>query len=139
MAKVRGKVFELGNTQGRGRPPGSLNKTNALWQEMLDKYAEPIMKKCVAMALQGDRPAIRLCMERMVAPVRDTPVNLVLPSSATQEGIAKAFDAVMEAVAQGRITPEQGETLANILELRRRALESGEMQARLKKLEDLTA
>jgi hypothetical protein len=139
MGNSRGRPFLVGNTQSRGRPKGSPNKTTAIWQGLAGQYGEAVQRKCLALALQGDPTAMRLCMERMVAPLRNPPVHLRLPSVDTQAGIAKAMNDVLQAAARGQITPEQAQTLANVVEMRRKALESVELEARLKELEDLAA
>jgi hypothetical protein len=139
MGNSRGKPFLVGNTQSRGRPKGSPNKTTAIWKELVGQYGEALMKKCIVQALQGDGPSMRLCMERMVAPLRNPPVQLRLPSVATLAGTAEAVDALLRAATRGQITPEQAETMANIVETRRRALETLELEARLKEAEDLAA
>src|SRR5215831_10610324 len=40
--KQRGRPFAPGNTMGRGRPKGSLNKTTLLVKEILGEHAEEI-------------------------------------------------------------------------------------------------
>jgi hypothetical protein len=139
MRNARGKPFLVRNTQGRGRPKGSPNKTTAIWQGLVGQYGEAVQRKCLALALQGDPTALRLCMERMVAPVRNPPVHLRLPSVDTQADIAKAMNAVLQAAARGQITPEQAETLSHVVETRRRVLETLELEARIKEAEDLAA
>jgi hypothetical protein len=69
MSQVRGRPFQPGNTFGRGRPAGSRNKSTYALQSMLDQHAEVILKTAARMALQGDKSAIRLCIERLL-PVR---------------------------------------------------------------------
>ena len=43
----------------------------------------------------------------------------------------------VQAVAEGEITPEEGKVLADILEARRRSIETQEHETRLNKLEGL--
>lgn len=136
MMKARGRPFEIGNTFGRGRPKGRVNKMTALWRELQDEFGEQIVKKCMSLAAEGNPAALRLCVERMVAPCRDTIVQLELPSTKDLAGVEGAIDAVLQGIASGRLTPEQGETISRILETRRRIVESCSVEALLKQLEE---
>jgi hypothetical protein len=49
--------------------------------------------------------------------------------------VAAAVDAVLQAVAAGRLTPAEGERIAAIVESRRRVIETEEHEQRLQKLE----
>jgi len=51
---TRGRPFEPGNKLGRGRPRGSRNKTTLVAGELLHSYALALMRKAIALALQGD-------------------------------------------------------------------------------------
>jgi len=71
MSQVRGRPFQPGNRFGRGRPKGSRNKRSAQAQEILDQYTEPLIKKCVSKALEGDTRALGLCLERILPSLRE--------------------------------------------------------------------
>ncbi len=135
MEKLRGRPFQPGNNYGRGRPKGSRNKITTAWDELQGQYGEAVLRKCVAMALQGDRIALRLCVERLIAIRRDATLDLKLPSTRTAKGLDKACDALLQAISRGEVTPEQGESLRAILDSRRRIIETAELEERLKKLE----
>ena len=49
-----------------GRPVGSRNAATELAQALLDGEADALIRKCVEMALDGDRTAMKLCLERLV-------------------------------------------------------------------------
>ena len=136
MQKLRGRPFQPGNKYGRGRPKGSRNKITQAWDELQEQYGEAVFRKCFAMALQGDRLALRLCIERLVAIRRDATVDLKLPSTRTVEGVDKASDTLLQAISRGELTPEQGESLTAILDRRCRIIEVAEFEERLKKLEE---
>ena len=134
MGKVRGRPFAPGNDYGKGRPKGSRNKAS-LMDELLGDYAEALIKKCIFSAVQGDRSALRLCIERILPPLRDSYVNFQLPETNTVQGVNAAFDSILQAVAQGDIAPAQAEALASVLDARRSAIETRELAERLTKLE----
>ncbi|MGI9071764.1 MAG: hypothetical protein ACR2JB_10740 [Bryobacteraceae bacterium] len=69
-SKRTGHKFERGNKHGRGRPEGSRNRATILLQQMLAGEAEAITGKAIAMAENGDGLALKLCMERLIPPVK---------------------------------------------------------------------
>jgi hypothetical protein len=133
--KPRGQPFEAGNRFGRGRPKGSRNKITLVAQRLLQEFSEPIVRKSIIDALQKDGPSRRLCMERILPAQRNGCIRLQLPRTMTAQDVDKASEQVVQAVATGRMTPADGESMLNILELRRKAIETGELQARFDKLE----
>ena len=118
----RGRPFEPGNKFGRGRPPGSRNKTTLLAQEMLQSHAPEIVNKCLELALKGDVAALRLCLER-VAPVGSKrPVNLgSLPMSTVGE-LSQASDSVLRKVISGQLTILEARGMAQLIADRRKVL-----------------
>lgn len=135
MENSRGRPFQPGNSFGRGRPDGSRNKATIALQQMLGTHAEAITKKCVVMALQGDTTALRLCIERLLPPCKESAIRLKLPSIVAASDVALALSRVLQAVACGRLTPGQGQALATILEGRRRVIETEELERRVDALE----
>jgi hypothetical protein len=121
-----------------GRPRGSLNKTTLATQALLDGEAEILTRKVVEMAKAGNPVALRLCLERLLPPRKDRPINLTLPKVEGAQDLPKAFWAVVKAVAQGEITPEEGQALKTMLEAYRKVLETADLEARLSALEKST-
>ena len=136
MSKPRGRPFSPGNTFGRGRPKGSRNKAKAPGQQLLDQYSESLTRKCIAMALQGDQRALRICMERISPARQDACVQLSLPSIRTAQDVEKAADKVTQAIRRGKITPLEAGKIMGILESRSRILENVQFESRLEKLEE---
>ena len=130
--KTRGRPFGPGNP---GKPPGTRHRTTLAVEALLDGEAEGITRKAIELALEGDPTAMRLCLER-VAPVRKgRPVSIVLPAAEKSEDIVEAFTAVTNAMAEGEITPDEAAVVASVLEARRRAIETVEIERRLQVLE----
>jgi len=131
---ARGKPFAPGNKLGRGRPRGSRNKTTLLAQELLDSYAEPLVRKCLHMALQADPKAMQLCMDRILPARRDLPVKIgKLPMSTAAE-LSKVSEMVLQKVASGQITVTQGLGFSELIENRRGTIETVEVDARVRAL-----
>lgn len=135
MNKPRGRPFEQGNSFGRGRPKGSRNKEKSPGQRIFEQYAEPLVRKCIAQALQGDRSAMRLCMERISPAQREASIRMSLPKIETAKDVHRAAEKVTEAIRRGEITPTDGETIMRILESRSRVIERVDFESRLERLE----
>jgi len=71
------KSGQSGNPSGR--PKGSLNKATLTTQALLDGEAEAVTRKVVELAKEGNPVALRLCLERLLPPRRDRPINFPLP------------------------------------------------------------
>lgn len=123
-----------------GRPKGALNRSTVAAMSLLEGEAEALTRKAVDLALAGDTVALRLCLERLVAPVKDRPIqsgSVTLPP-VEPGNVARAVAAVVEAVAAGSLSPSEGQALAGLLEVHRKALETDDFERRLTALESNT-
>ena len=136
VGKQRGKPFEKGRSGNpNGRPEGSRNKATILAQALFDGQAEELIQKCIQMALDGDSTAMRLCIERLVPPRKDRPVNLDLPKMECVEDTVKAMAVISSGVAEGELTPSEGQVLSGMVENYRKAIETTELEGRISNLE----
>ena len=119
-----------------GRPKGSRNKATLAMEALLDGEAEAITRKAIEKALEGDMTAIRLCLERILPTIKSRPIEIDLPPVETAQDIQAAHGAVIAAMAKGEITPDDAGTIAGVLEARRRAIETVELEARMVALEE---
>ena len=132
----RGKPFKKGQSGNPGgRPKGTRNKTTLAMEELLDGEAEVITRKAIEKAKDGDMAAIRLCLERILPTIKSRPIEIDLPPVETAEDITAAQGAVIAAMARGEITPDDASTVAGVLEAKRRAIETVELEKRLDILE----
>ena len=120
---------------GRGRPRGSRNKATVLAQELFDSYSEPVIRKCIAMAIQGDATAMRLCLDRILPARRELPVKIGKLSTRTAQDIATASETVTRKVTAGELTPGQGQAFADILDRRREVIVTQDLDQRLRAVE----
>jgi hypothetical protein len=137
MNLPRGRPFETGNKLGRGRPKGSRNKRTAQAQAILDQYTEPILKRCVAKALEGNPRVLGLCMERILPSPREPGVRIRMPKLEQIKDIDSALQRVFQGIANGNITPSAGEKIYAMLQNHRDNLERRALEARLTELEKL--
>ncbi len=121
----------------KGKPKGSLNKVTLAVQSLLDNEAEGLTRKAIELALEGDLVAVKLCLDRIIPVRKSRPINIDLPAVDTCAGISQAQAVVVQVVADGEITPDEGQVLSSILEARRKSIETADHEARLSKLEGL--
>lgn len=159
MANKRGA--KPGERRG-GRTAGTPNRGSVLTRERIESLCDPVAimatvakGEMVEAAPDKDMPnvdpvkvaptldqrlmAVRWLGDR-VAPVPKTPpFRLDLPPIAKAEDIPAAMVRIIEAVAAGEVTLEQGQGLAALLEGQRKAIETADLETRLKRLEESTA
>ncbi len=112
----------------------SRNK-KTVFQEAIDDHGEAIIKQCQVMALKGHPAALRLCVERLVPPCTAPGSRFRLGPVRTAADLLKALPRVMQEVARGRLTAQEGEAIARTMESHRRTIEAEEFNSRLKALE----
>jgi len=103
---------------------------------MLRPHASKLIARCVKMALGGDSTAMRICMDRLVAPVREEAVNVELPPIGNIEDCGAAQAAVIAVVAAGDMLPSQAQVLCALIEAQRRSFETTDILKRLTTLEE---
>ena len=121
-----------------GRPPGAKHKATLVIEELLEGQAEAIGQKCIEKALEGDGVALKLVMERLVPLRKGRPVQFDLPDVAGAADLSKALGAVLQATSTGSLTPDEAASVAQIIEARRRAIETAELEQRVADLEKAT-
>lgn len=112
---MRGRPFQRGNKYGRGRPPGSRNKTARVLQDKLDSHGENLINRCVYMAHRGDPTALRLCMERLMPVRRQRTVQFKVPPVKTLADVDAASESVVSDVARGQLTPAEGQAISGVV------------------------
>jgi len=133
----RGKPFQKGQSGNpAGKPKGARHKATLAAEALLDGEAEKLTRKAIERALEGDGVALRLCLERLIRPRKDRPIRIDLPPTPDATGIAAAQQAVVEAASQGQLLLDEAIGLSSLLESRRRALETQELEARIQRIEE---
>lgn len=136
MKKPRGRPFEPGNKFGRGRPKGSRTRDTAPAKKLLEEYTPHLTRKLIALALEGNAQALRICMERIMPTPRDACVPINLPKITSAEDVASAAEKVTRGIGKGVLSPSEGETIMNVLESQSRVIESAGTEKRVQTLED---
>ncbi|WP_407530124.1 DUF5681 domain-containing protein [Methylobacterium oryzisoli] len=133
---VSGKPFEKGRSGNPGgRPKGSRSKATLALEAIFQGEAEEISRKAIELAKSGDTVALRLCLERLLPPRKDRPVPFALPPIETTADLTKATAALLEAVANGELTPSEAAELGKLVDAHVRAIEVTDLHDRLTRLE----
>jgi hypothetical protein len=119
-----------------GRPLGALNKKTLAVEAAYEAKAEAAVNDIMERAKNGDRAAMRLCMERAVPAGRHRRFAFALPRIRTPEDAEMATDVVMDGLADGVLSLSEVEYLLRIVE---RALEMADTIREKKRVRDLIA
>jgi hypothetical protein len=147
VTKTRGRPFVKGNP---GRPKGARGRATLAAQMLLNGEAEALTRKAIELALDGDTMALRLCLERILPPRKELPIEFTMPPLRLSADLAAAMAAVIQAVAEGRILLAQALDFARLLHLYSQtasasdpddlsALTDEELEDRISRLEALAA
>ena len=135
--KTRGHPFAPGNPGGPGRPSGSRNKASIALDVLAEGAAPAAMAKLAEAVAAGDMRAIEILLSRVWPIRKGRPVTLTMPVIKTASDLAEAMGCVTEAMASGDLTPEEAQAVSAVLETKRRAIETVELEARLSALEQV--
>jgi len=115
-----------------GRPKGAKDKRTAL-RALLEPHADKLVKKAVELALSGDTTALRICIDRIIPPMKaeDRPIEL----GATDSSLTMRGQAVLAALCAGSISPDEAAAFMQAISAQARIVEVDELEKRVGKLE----
>jgi hypothetical protein len=122
-----------------GRKPGSRDRRTQALEQFLDGEADALGRKAVELALAGDTVALRLCLDRILPVRKDRPILFALPKLETAADAKAAAAAIVQAVAEGDLTPSEAADMSKLLDNFTRVLEATDFQSRLEALERKTS
>jgi hypothetical protein len=102
---------------------------------LLEGESEALARKAIELALGGSEPALRLCLDRLIAPRREPRAAFTMPPIAGAEDIVPALAAVAAAVADGTLSPGEALALSQTVDVFLRAIDARDFERRLKRLE----
>lgn len=129
---TRGKPFQPGNP---GKPKGARNRATKALETLLGNSAEDVAMAVIRAARNGDTAAARLVLERVLPARKDQPLEIDLPPISGAESLLAAGGTVLKAVAEGELTPAEGDGLMTLIERQRRLVEATELETRIAALE----
>lgn len=134
--RIRGKPFQRGQSGNpSGKAPGTRNRATMLTERLLDGKSEAMVRMIIKKAKEGDAFALRFCLDRIVPPRRDRPVNFSIPDLKSANDASKAMAAITSAVASGELTPNEAAELSRVIETFLKAVETSDLEGRLTALE----
>jgi AAA domain len=104
-------------------------------QQLADDAGKEILEKMIDAAKGGDMRAADLVLSRIWPVRKGRPITLELPPIGTAADIVSALGKVADAVAAGDVTPDEASAMANVLEMKRRTIETVELESRISALE----
>jgi hypothetical protein len=130
-----GRFVEGTSGNPSGRPPGSRNRATLLMEGLLDGEAEQLTRKAIDLAKAGDTRALGLCLNRLMPTRKDPLVLFDFPPIRSLDDVPLGMMSIITAISEGRLTPQEGQTLSRILSEHANALNTLELQRRVEKLE----
>ena len=118
-----------------GKKIGTQNKRTQL-AKMLDPHAEGLINKTVELALSGDTQALKLCIERLIPKANNHSIqfDIGLENLECNDNLSSVGRRIITSIAEGHLSPEDGQKLFNMLDNQRRLIEHVDL---VKKLEEL--
>ncbi|OPX54136.1 hypothetical protein SAMN02745127_03111 [Oceanospirillum multiglobuliferum] len=118
-----------------GNPQGRPRKATTELEKALKKHGADLADKLIALALEGDTTALKICIDRIHAPLKpqSAPVQLELPEGASMADTGRA---ILNAVARGELPTDQASQMLNGLGALVRVIELEELEQRIQALED---
>jgi hypothetical protein len=126
------RAIEAGESAVEARRDEIRLKAGEFDPHKFDQLAAPI-----ELAKNGDLTALRLCLERIIPPRKDRPVNFDMPEIKTPSDALVAATAIMRAVANGDLTPSEAAELSKIIDSFVRVAETADLGERVKQLEQI--
>ena len=136
-ADTRWKPGQSGNPKGMKR--GSRHRASLLAESLLDGETDRITRRCIYEAIRGDTVALRLCLERLLPPVRSRPISFKLPALRTTSDALEAISSIVEGVSRGALLAEEAQALTDMVAVFIKALEVTALEDRLAVLEKAAA
>jgi Family of unknown function (DUF5681) len=118
-----------------GKPRGARHRTTVLAEKLMANDITAIVQQVIASAKGGDTAAARMVLDRIVPPTRSRPVQFKLPTLTTAADLVAALGAILAAVAAGELTPDEGASVAVLIESKRKAIEIVDLETRVSALE----
>ncbi len=119
--RVRGRPFAKGNG---GRPPGSKNQNTLILAALLDGEQEKLVRKAIELAVAGSVPMLQFFLSRMLP--RERVIGLDLPKMETADDAVEALATITSAVCEGKITPGEAASLADLINSYARAIDNAD-------------
>ena len=126
-------AFEKGQSGNpAGRPPGLPDKRSQL-RALLDPYRQALVEKAVEVALGGDTQALRLCIERLIPPMRNRDIPMEIQVSG--ETLTERAESVLNLGESGQLSVTELSSLMQMVSTMARIIDVDDLERRVAALE----
>ena len=122
-----------GARPGAGRKKGSGQAAH--YRAMLEPYADELIQRVVDMAKDGDMAALKLCLDRLCAPLRPTDRLITINGMEDAKELSDKGEMILNQVALGVVTPVEASNLMRAISSQARIIEVDELERRVSDLE----
>src|SRR5713226_7361780 len=120
----RGRFVPGQSGNPAGKVPGTRNRATLL-RAALDSEDGPAMARVIIdKAVAGDVVTARFCLDRLEPRPRSRAITIDLPEDSRAHDVLVAYDATVQAMMGGEITPDEAVQVTRVLDGRRRAIEA---------------
>jgi hypothetical protein len=120
----------------RGKRKGTRHRATVLAERLLEEDATDVVQAVITKARGGDIAAAKLVLDRILPPRKGCTVTFDLPDLKAAADLPQAVASVTRSIAEGTLTPDEGAAVVTVLEAQRRAIETAELEARIRILEE---
>ena len=133
MKEIQENSNHGGKREGAGRKKGSGQA--AEYRAMLEPHAEGLIRQVVDKAKDGDMVALKLCLDRLCAPLRATDRLITIEGLEDCTGLSAKGELILDHVALGEVTPVEASNLMRAISSQARIIEVDELEKRVTELE----
>ena len=113
QGRGRWKPGQSGNPAGKAR--GCRHRATRAALALLAGDLEAVTQALIEKAKAGEQWAVTLMLNKLIPNAKDGPVRFPLPSMEGAHDLRQALSAVLKAVSKGRLTPEEGQAVAQVM------------------------
>jgi hypothetical protein len=118
-----------------GKPKGARHRATRLAEALIDDNGELLVRQALSMAMAGDPTAMRLCLERLISPRRERPVEFALPTIRSAADVVEATNAIAAAVAAGELSTSEAANMSVLVSNVGKSIELVDIERRLAAVE----
>lgn len=119
----------------KGKPKGVRHTATQISYALMEGNLEEVLATVIERAKGGDMTACKMVLDKVLPNTKDRSIALEMPLINDLKDVGNAQAEILQAVANGSITPNEGERVASIIEARRRSIETIDLEARISQLE----
>jgi hypothetical protein len=133
--QIKGRFKPGVSGNPKGKPKGARHRATLAALALLQGEAEALTRVAIDAALAGDLTALKLCLDRIIPPTKDHPIDIKLPKMTTVADLPGFTGALLDAVSSGKLGPSEAEKLCMIVTAHREAIQLSDFEQRIVELE----